>query len=127
MILWFQTRIMHFLKACVLVSEILPALYDSTYTHDIRVKDRDTLFTPENTYLTMLMANIRPIFEKQFFLPLDQTSGLVSTVYNCSGKFAEALEDVYTSLADFLLKSWRLIQMVIFWLKFIMAVIIHLL
>ena len=54
----YQTR--HFLKACKVLDDMLPALYDTMQTEGIRVDERDLLFTAENIFIVKVLADIQP-------------------------------------------------------------------
>ena len=64
LISWCQTRIGHFLKACKVFDDMLPAVSDTMYTKGIRVDERDLLFTAENIFIVKVLADIQPTFEK---------------------------------------------------------------
>ena len=54
------------------------------------------------------MADIKPFFEKRYLRQADKTSCLVSTVYDCSRDFAEALEEIDTPFADVFVEKLQL-------------------
>ena len=56
----------HFLKACKVFNDMLPAVYDTMYTKGIRVDERDLLFTAENIFMVNVFADIQPNFEKGY-------------------------------------------------------------
>ena len=64
LISWRQTRMGHFLKACKVFDDMLPAVSDTMYTKGIRVDERDLLFTAENIFIVKVLADIQPTFEK---------------------------------------------------------------
>ena len=45
LISWCQTRMGHFLKACSVANDALPAIYDVIATCNIRQNERDSLLT----------------------------------------------------------------------------------
>ena len=52
LISWCQTRMGHFLKACSVANDALPAIYDVMATCNIRQDERDSLFTAQSVYLS---------------------------------------------------------------------------
>ena len=56
----------HFLKACKVFDDILPAVYDTMYTKGIRADERDLLFRAENIFIVKVLADIQPNFEKGY-------------------------------------------------------------
>ena len=64
LISWCQTRMGHFLKACKVFDDMLPAVYDTMHTKGIRIDERDLLFTAKNIFIVKVLADIQPNFEK---------------------------------------------------------------
>ena len=58
-----------------------------------------------NVYVLKIMADLHPVFQKNFLRQADKSDLLVSMVYNLSSSFAATLESVETSSADSFLES----------------------
>lgn len=105
---WCQTRMGHFLKACKIMDEMLPAVYDAMFTKGIRVEERDLLFTAKNIYIIKLLADIQPSYENGYLRKADKSNLLVSTVFNTAKKFADSIITSKTPSADSFQASLRL-------------------
>ena len=108
LIAWCQTRMGHFLKACKVFDDMLPAVYDTMYTKGIRADKRDLLFTAENIFIGKVLADIQSNFEKRYLRKAHKSSLLVSTVYNTAKSFASSITSVKTPSADKFKNSLRL-------------------
>ena len=100
LISWCETRMGHFLKACKVFDEMLPAVYDTMYTKGIRADERDLLFRAENIFIVKVLADIQPNFEKGYLRKADKSSLLVSTAYNTAKSSASSITSVKTPGAD---------------------------
>ena len=78
---WCQTRMAHFLNSCCIFDDMLAAVYDTMYTKNIRVDERDLLFSAINIYIIKLMADLQPHFAEKFLRQADKSDLLVSEVY----------------------------------------------
>ena len=66
LISWCQTRMAHFLTACVLTDKSLPAMYDIMYNNSIRVEERDIFFTSSNIFILKVLTGIEPSFQEHY-------------------------------------------------------------
>ena len=107
---WCQTRMGHFLKACKVFNEMLPAVYDTMYTKGIRIDERDLLFTASNIFILKLLAEIQPEFDKGYLRKADKSSLLVSTVYNTARSFVDRVNELQTPNANEFKDSLRIDQ-----------------
>ena len=91
----------HFLKACTLFEVNLPALYDTMYLlNNLRIEERDGLFTSTNIYLLKLLADLEKIFMKEYLRSPDTSDILASEVFTTSDSFATKVESMETPSAD---------------------------
>ena len=107
LISWCQTRMAHFLTACTVFDTNLPALYDSMSTLDIRVEEREQLFTAMSIYVLKVVASLEPVFMKTYLRASDKSNLLVSESYNIANKLAVDLQkdSLETKNADSFLES----------------------
>ena len=108
LISWHQTRMGHFLKACKVFDDMLPAVSDTMYTKGIRVDERDLLFTAENIFIVKVLADIHSAFEKGYLQKADKSSLLVSMFYNTAKSFASSITSVKTPSSGKFRDSLRL-------------------
>ena len=72
-----QTWIGHFLKACSVANDTLPAIYDVMAICNIRQDERDSLFTAQSVYLLKLMSFFEPSFMGTYLRSSDKSNLLV--------------------------------------------------
>ena len=84
----------------MLTNKTLPALYNAMYANNIRVEERDILFTAVNLFIVKILADIEPFFQKLYLRKADKTNCLALTVYNSAQNFAEKMKDIATPSAD---------------------------
>ena len=105
LISWCQTRMGHFLKACSVANDALPAIYDVMATCNIRQDERDSLFTAQSVYLLKLMSCLEPPFMEIYLRPSDKSNLLVSEVFNINEKMISKVSIINTKNADKFLES----------------------
>ena len=93
LISWCQTRMAHFLTACTVFDANLPALYDAMSTLNIRVEEREQLFTATSIYVLKVVSSLEPLFVQTYLRASDKSSLLVSESFHIANKLAIKLEE----------------------------------
>ena len=93
LISWCQTRMAHFLTACTVFDTNLPALYDAMSTLDIRVEEREQLFTATSIYVLKVVSSLEPLFVQTYLRAADRSNLLVSQSFHIANKLAIKLEE----------------------------------
>ena len=63
----------------------------------MKKEERDSLFTVENIFVVILLADLKPFFKNGLLRPMDKTVLLCLVVYHKSIDAVEKFEDVQTS------------------------------
>ena len=95
----------HFMAACSAFTELLPAVHDTMYSCNIKKEERDALFTVDNIFIVVLLADLKPFFKDGLLRSMDKTVLLCSTVYRSTINAVSKFETVPTSKADRLIED----------------------
>ena len=100
LISWSGTRMAHFVSACSQFVKLLPAVYDTMYSTNIKKEERDTLFKVENIFTIVLLSDLTPFFKENFLRSMDKDILLISTVVGTASEIALKFQGVETPEAD---------------------------
>ena len=73
LISWVGTRMGHFMSACHTFTELLPVVHDILYSCGIKKEEGDSLFTVENIFVVVLLADLKPFFKDGLLRAIDKT------------------------------------------------------
>ena len=104
LISWCGTQMAHFLDAGTLFSVVVMAVYDVMCSHDIKVEERDALFSCPTVFLLLLMADINGFYKGTYLHKVDRDDIVLSEVYRIAITSSEAIKT--TKL--YLMQLWHL-------------------
>ena len=91
------TRMAYLLSACIQVVNMIVPFSDVLTTADIRVEERDTFLSPKSLCILHLLADLEPIFQKDYLKILDLDDSTIITAYETSMKFADKIKNKFES------------------------------
>ena len=66
------------MSACHTFTELLPAVHDTLYSFGIEKEERDSLFTVENIFVVVLLADLKPFFKDGLLRAINKTCCVLS-------------------------------------------------
>ena len=95
MMTFCPTRMAYLLSACAQVVKLLVPICDVLTTCGIKEEEREIFLSPKFQIILHILADLEPIFQKDYLKVLDSDDNLIISAYNVALKFVDHLTNSF--------------------------------